>query len=104
MIEKSDKIDEDELMMLALDAGAEDFIAEEEGYEILTSPEDFSAVREAIEKAGVEMISAEVAMIPQTTTKLTSEEDIKKFNKMLELLEDDDDVQEVYHNWESDEE
>ncbi|HOQ17127.1 MAG TPA: YebC/PmpR family DNA-binding transcriptional regulator [Defluviitaleaceae bacterium] len=103
MIEKTDKIEEDELMMLALDAGAEDFIADEEGYEILTSPEDFSAVREAIEKAGVEMISAEVTMIPQTTTKLTNEEDIKKFEKMLELLEDDDDVQQVYHNWEQDE-
>jgi len=73
MIEKTDKIEEDKLMMLALDAGAEDFIADEEGYEILTSPEDFSAVREAIEKAGVEMISAEVTMIPQTTTKLTYE-------------------------------
>ncbi|HHW68523.1 MAG TPA: YebC/PmpR family DNA-binding transcriptional regulator [Epulopiscium sp.] len=104
IIEKSDDIDEDELMMLALDAGAEDFNAEEEGYEILTAPEDFSAVREAIEKAGVKMASAEVAMIPQTTTTLTDEQDIKKMRILLDLLEDDDDVQEVYHNWDEPEE
>ncbi|WP_058487014.1 YebC/PmpR family DNA-binding transcriptional regulator [Defluviitalea phaphyphila] len=104
MVEKNDKIDEDELMMLALDAGAEDFITEEEGYEIITSPENFSAVREAIENQGINMISAEVAMIPQTTTKLTDEQDIKKMKTLLNLLEDDDDVQEVYHNWEFDEE
>lgn len=104
IVEKSDTIDEDELMMLALDAGAEDFTVEDEGYEILSAPEDFSVVREALEKAGVEMISAEVTMIPQTTTELTSEEDINKMEKLLDLLEEDDDVQNVYHNWESDEE
>lgn len=104
IIERSDDIDEDELMMLALDAGAEDFNAEEEGYEVLTAPEDFSAVREAIEKAGIKMASAEVAMIPQTTTTLTDEQDIKKMRILLDLLEDDDDVQEVYHNWDEPEE
>ncbi|MDK2789131.1 MAG: hypothetical protein PWP07_2376 [Epulopiscium sp.] len=104
IIERSDDIDEDELMMLALDAGAEDFNVEEEGYEVLTAPEDFSAVREAIEKAGVKMASAEVAMIPQTTTTLTDEQDIKKMRILLDLLEDDDDVQEVYHNWDEPEE
>jgi len=104
IIERSDDIDEDELMMLALDAGAEDFNVEEEGYEVLTAPEDFSAVREALEKAGIKMASAEVAMIPQTTTTLTDEQDIKKMRILLDLLEDDDDVQEVYHNWDEPEE
>ena len=104
IIERSDDIDEDELMMLALDAGAEDFNVEEEGYEVLTDPEDFSAVREALEKAGIKMASAEIAMIPQTTTTLTDEQDIKKMRILLDLLEDDDDVQEVYHNWDEPEE
>ncbi len=93
------EMDEEELMMLALDAGAEDFASEEDSYEIITSPEDFSAVREALEKAGIPMVSAEVTMIPQTYTTLTDEEDIKKMNKLLDMLEDDDDVQNVYHNW-----
>ena len=104
IIERGDDIDEDELMMLALDAGAEDFVAEEEGYEILTAPEEFSAVREALEKAGINMASAEIAMIPQTTTTLTDPQDIKKMRTLLDLLEDDDDVQEVYHNWDEPEE
>ncbi|MBO8434245.1 MAG: YebC/PmpR family DNA-binding transcriptional regulator [Tyzzerella sp.] len=93
------EMDEDELMMTAIDAGAEDFVAEEDSFEITTSPDDFSAVREALESAGVPMASAEVTMIPQTYTALTSEEDIKKMNKLLDLLDDDDDVQNVYHNW-----
>jgi YebC/PmpR family DNA-binding regulatory protein len=99
IVEKSDDIDEDELMMLALDSGAEDFNAEEEGYEILTSPEDFSAVREALENAGINMSSAEIAMIPQTMTELTNDQDIKKMRTLLDILEEDDDVQDVYHNW-----
>lgn len=99
MVEKTDSIDEDELMMLALDAGAEDFNAEEEGYEIITSPEDFSTVRETLENNGVNMASAEVAMIPQTMTELTSDQDIKKMTTLLDLLEEDDDVQDVFHNW-----
>ncbi len=93
------ELDEEELMMAALDAGAEDFAAEEDCYEITTTPDDFSAVREALEAAGIPMASAEVTMIPQTYTALTNEEDIKKMNKLLDLLEDDDDVQNVYHNW-----
>ncbi len=100
MVEKSDDIDSDELMMISLDAGAEDFNEEEEGYEILTSPEDFSAVREAIEKANISIADAEVSKIPQTYTSLTDEEDIKKMNKLLDLLENDDDVKNVYHNLE----
>ena len=93
------EMDEDELMMTAIDAGAEDFVAEDDSFEITTSPDDFSVVREALESAGVPMASAEVTMIPQTYTALTSEEDIKKMNKLLDLLDDDDDVQNVYHNW-----
>ena len=92
-------LDEEELMMAALDAGAEDFAAEEDSYEITTAPDDFSAVREALEEAGIPMASAEVTMIPQTYTELTNEEDIKKMNKLLEMLDDDDDVQNPYHNW-----
>lgn len=93
------EMEEDELMMLAIDAGAEDFSAEEDSFEVTTSPEDFSAVREALEKAGISMASADVTMIPQTYTDLTNEEDIKKMNKLLDLLDEDDDVQNVYHNW-----
>ena len=92
-------MDEEELMMAALDAGAEDFAAEEDSYEITTATDDFSAVRETLEAAGIPMASAEVTMIPQTYTELTDEEDIKKMNKLLEMLDDDDDVQNTYHNW-----
>lgn len=94
----------DEIMMIAVDAGAEDFVEEEDSYEVTTSPEDFSAVREQLEKEGVEMVSAEVTMIPQTWVALTDENDIKKMNKLLDLLDEDDDVQAVYHNWDMPEE
>ena len=89
---------EDDLMMLALDAGAEDFEADEECYNITTTPEDFSNVREALESNGLEFLEAAVKMIPDTYTEI-DEEAAKKFQKMLNLLDDDDDVQEVYHNW-----
>ncbi len=92
-------MDSDELMMTALDAGADDFAEEEDSYEITTAPEDFSAVREALEGAGVVMASAEVTMIPQTWVELTGDEDIKKINRILDLLDEDDDVQQVMHNW-----
>ena len=91
--------DADDLMMMALDMGAEDFAEEEDSFEITTDPDDFSAVREALEKEGIPMASAEVTMIPQTWTTLTNEDDIKKMNRILDLLDEDDDVQEVYHNW-----
>ncbi|MGI6071210.1 MAG: YebC/PmpR family DNA-binding transcriptional regulator [Blautia sp.] len=94
------EMDADDLMMMALDAGAEDFSEEEDSYEVLTDPDDFSAVREALEKEGVPMMDAEVAMIPQTYVELTDEKDIKDLQKTLDLLEDDDDVQYVWHNWE----
>ena len=89
----------DDLMMIALDAGAEDFSEEEDSYEIITTPEDFSAVREALEAAGVPMASAEVTMIPQNYVTLTDEEDIKKITRILDMLDEDDDVQAVYCNW-----
>lgn len=99
MVERDTDIDEDELMMLALDAGAEDFLVQEEGYEITTSAEDFSAVREALEKSGIHMLSAEITMIAQTYTALTDPDDIKKMRKLLDLLDEEDDVQAVFHNW-----
>lgn len=92
-------MDSDELMMLALDAGAEDFVEEEDSYEVLTVPEDFSEVRLKLEEAGIPMANAEVTMIPQTWVELTDEQDLKNIQKTLDLLEEDDDVQEVYHNW-----
>ena len=91
--------DADELMMLALDAGAEDFEEAEDSYEIITDPNAFSEVRQALENAGITMADSEVTMIPQTWIELTDEEDIKKLQKTLELLDEDDDVQQVYHNW-----
>ena len=93
------EMDEDELMMMAIEAGADDFEAEEEGYTITTSPEAFADVHAALEEAGIEMAEAEVTMVPQTWTTLTSEADVKAITRMLDLLEDDDDVQNVYHNW-----
>ena len=86
-------------MMVALDAGAEDFSEEEDSFEVLTDPDEFSAVREALEAAGIPMASAEVTMIPQTWVELTDEEAIKKMNRILDLLDADDDVQATYHNW-----
>ena len=97
VIEKDDK-DEEEMMMIALDAGAEDFNSDEdEVFVITTTPEDFGTVREALEAQGIEFLEASVKMIPDTYTAI-NEEDAKKFQKMLDLLDDDDDVQEVYHN------
>lgn len=97
------ELDADTLMMEALDAGAEDFAEEEDSYEIVTSPEDFSAVREALEAKNIPMLEAEVTMIPQTWVELTDEESIKKMNRLLDLLDADDDVQATYHNWDTDE-
>ena len=93
------KQSEDDLMMIALDAGAEDFVEEEDSFEVLTDPDDFSAVRLAMEEAGIPMASAEVTMIPQTYVELTDAKDIANIQKTLDMLDDDDDVQDVYHNW-----
>ncbi|MCR4435381.1 MAG: YebC/PmpR family DNA-binding transcriptional regulator [Clostridiales bacterium] len=103
LIEKTDKQNEDDLMMEALDAGAEDFNVEDEYFEILTDPDEFSKVREALEKKGYEFIEAEISMIPATMTKLTDPKQIELMDKLVEHLEDMDDVQNVYHNWDQDE-
>ena len=93
------EMDADEIMMLALDAGAEDFSEEEDSYEILTAPDDFSAVREALEKAGLPIAEAQVAMIPQTYVELTDEQALKDLQRTLDLLDDDDDVTDYWTNW-----
>lgn len=93
------KKDADELMMLALDAGAEDFAEEEDSFEIITDPDSFSAVREALEMVNIPMVSAEITMIPQTYVELTDEAALKSLEKTLDLLDIDDDVQAVFHNW-----
>ena len=93
------EMDSDDLMMTALDAGAEDFIEEDDSFTILTDPDDFSDVRSALEEAGIPMVDADVKMIPQNYVDLTDEEDIKNLNRILDLLDEDDDVQEVFHNW-----
>ncbi|PYG89213.1 YebC/PmpR family DNA-binding regulatory protein [Ruminiclostridium sufflavum DSM 19573] len=104
VIEKDSRIDEDTLMMEALDAGAEDFNVEDECYEVITDPADFSAVREQLEAKNYEFLQAEISMIPNMTTKLADPEHIKFMDKLLENLEDLDDVLNIYHSWEQDEE
>ncbi|MBP3928597.1 MAG: YebC/PmpR family DNA-binding transcriptional regulator [Peptostreptococcaceae bacterium] len=103
LIAADENVSEDELMETALEAGAEDLIVEEDGYEVLTAPEDFSAVRDELQAKGYEFISADVKLLPQTTTKLTEEEQLKFMNRLVDMLEDDDDVQNIYHNWEIEE-
>ena len=90
----------DDIMMMALDAGADDVEEEDDSFVITSSPADFSAVREVLEKEGLPMADASVTMVPQTYVQLTSEEDIRNINRILDLLDESDDVQEVYHNWE----
>lgn len=97
-------LDEDTVMTDALEAGASDFAADEDVFEISTEPSDFSGVREDLEKKGYEFVSAEVEMVPDTYTAITDEETVIKMQKMLDLLEDNDDVQNVWHNWENDDE
>ncbi|MCT4687328.1 YebC/PmpR family DNA-binding transcriptional regulator [Vallitalea sp.] len=99
IIERTEDIDEDELMMIALDSGAEDFVAGIDFYEIITTPEDFGAVNTAVDEALIQSVSAEITMLPQTTTKLTSEDDIMKMEGLIDQLEEDDDVQNVWHNF-----
>lgn len=96
-IEKQDNIDEDELMMLALEAGAEDFSADGDIYEITTSPEDFSSVREALENKGIEFAEADLSMIPSTYVSL-DEAKATSFEKLIDMLDDNEDVQNVWHN------
>ena len=91
-------MDADGIMMTALDAGAEDFAEEDDSYEILTAPADFDAVYKALSDANIPMAQAEVTMIPQNYVELTSDDDKKKFDRIIDLLDEDDDVQAVYHN------
>ena len=104
VIEKEPGMDEDEMMMTALDAGAEDMKTSDDAFEIYTAPNDFSTVREALEKAGYAFLSADKQMIPQNTVALPDEEAIAKVQKLLDMLDDNDDVTEVYHNAELPEE
>ena len=92
--------DEDTVMSDALEYGASDFEADEDVFTIYTEPEDFSAVRDDLEKAGYTFVSAELEMVPSTYTKLEDEESITKMQKMLDMFEDNDDMQNVWHNWE----
>ena len=92
-------MDADELMMMALDAGAEDFAEEEDSFEIITDPDAFADVESALKENGIVMASAEVTMIPQTYVTLTDETAVKNLQKTLDILDEDDDVQAVYHNW-----
>lgn len=91
-------LDADDLMMIALDAGAEDFSEEEDSYEIITDPDEFSTVRQALEEQGIAMASADITMIPQNYVELTDENALKQLNRTLDLLDEDDDVQAVYTN------
>ena len=92
-------LDEDTVMMDALEAGAQDIVTEPAVFEVYTDPDDLSAVDEALAKAGYKFLSAQVEMVPQNYVKLTDPEDVKKFEKMLDMLEDNEDVQNVWHNW-----
>ena len=92
-------MDADELMMMALDAGAEDFAEEEDSFEIITDPDSFNDVESALKESGIVLASAEVTMIPQNYVTLTDEVAVKNLQKTLDLLDEDDDVQAVYHNW-----
>jgi YebC/PmpR family DNA-binding regulatory protein len=89
----------DDVMMIAIDAGAEDFSEEEDSFEIITMPENFEAVCKALEKEGIETASAEITMIPQNYVKLDTEHHQKSMRRILDNLDELDDVQDVYHNW-----
>ena len=97
------EMDSDDLMMLALDAGAEDFREEEDSYEVITDPSSFEAVRKSLEESGIPMAEAEVTMIPQNYVSLKNPADITSLTRILDLLDESDDVQNVYHNWDEEE-
>jgi YebC/PmpR family DNA-binding regulatory protein len=96
---EDEELDEDTVMMDALEAGAEDIKTEGSVFEVYTSPDDFSTVNDALSAAGYKFLSAQIEMVPQNYVKLTDPDDIKNFEKMLDLMEDNDDVQNVWHNW-----
>ena len=98
IIEKTDETDEDELMEAALEAGMEDMQVYDDSFEILTDPEDFNDVKEALAAAGYEFVEADIENVPTIESEPTDADDIKNLKKMIEVLEDNDDVQKVYHN------
>jgi len=99
-IERSESIDEDELTMLAIELGAEDFEGDENGFEVVMEPSDFNVVRNGLQDAGYSFAAAELTYLPQNMVVLQDEKDVKNMEKLIDMLEDNDDVQEVYHNWE----
>ena len=99
---KHEDVDEEEFMLLALDLGAEDVIDRDEAYEIITSPEAYEEVRDGLEENGYEFVQSDITFIPSNYTELTDEEDIKSMEKLIDTLEDNDDVQDVYTNWDTD--
>jgi YebC/PmpR family DNA-binding regulatory protein len=98
VIERTASMDEDEVMMQALEAGAEDFAAQDDAFEVYTAPAEFSTVREALEENGYDFISAELQMIPQNTVAIEDPETVEKVLRFLDKLDENDDVQEVFHN------
>ncbi len=100
IVDRDEEVDEEELMLQAIEAGAEDFNPEKEYFEIITAPENFEQVKETLKEAGYKFSTAEITYLPQNETKLEEEKDIKNMVKLIDALEDSDDVQEVYHNWE----
>ncbi|MBR4878901.1 MAG: YebC/PmpR family DNA-binding transcriptional regulator, partial [Clostridia bacterium] len=100
VIERDEDMDEDTVMMEAIDAGAADFVAEEEAFEIYTDVDTFSEVRDALEAKGYTFAQAELSLVPQNYIQMNDEEGVKNMNKLLDMLDDNDDVQNVYHNWE----
>ncbi len=104
VVEREPGMDEDEIMMMALDAGAEDVKVSDDVFEIYTAPNDFSAVREALENQGLSFLSADKKMIPQNTVAITDPDTAAKIEKLLDMLDDNDDVADVYHNAELPEE
>jgi YebC/PmpR family DNA-binding regulatory protein len=100
VIDQADTVDEETLEMDVIEAGAEDFSVEDEHYEIFTAVEDFGAVRKTLSDKGYAFSMAELRYLPQTMTKLTNEDDIKHMQKLIDLFEDNDDIQNIYHNWE----
>lgn len=100
VIEKDAKIDEDKLMETALEAGAEDFLTEDDCYEIYTETSDVYAIKDALEAAGYTVLSAEEDKVPSNYITLDGEDDVKHMQLLLDALEDNDDVSDVYHNWE----
>ncbi len=99
VIDKTEGMDDEEIEMAAIEAGCEDFSVEEDHYEIYTEIGDFAGVRDALAEQGYEFSMAELRYLPQTMTTLTGEDDIKNMQKLIDLMEDNDDVQNVYHNW-----